>query len=273
MPDPPGSSRPRVSLTIARRRLLLPKEHGAYAEIGFPLLTVLLLGVPSSAALLLSIAVVCVFLLHEPALVLLGHRGARIKREAGGSAVRLAAVFATGALGFGIAGLWMSPPAAQWGALVPLILGVVLLPMTASRREKTLLGELLAAAALVTACVPVALAASLPIATTVAVGIVWAVTFELGTLAVRSTVTGAKGGAGRLRATTLVLALGVIPAAVWIANTPVLLGSRAALAVLPGAVATISLLVLRIAPRRIRAIGWTIAASNLLTLSLLLVFL
>ena len=94
MPDPPGSSRPRVSLTIARRRLLLPKEHGAYAEIGFPLLTVLLLGVPSSAALLLSIAVVCVFLLHEPALVLLGHRGARIKREAGGSAVRLAAVFA-----------------------------------------------------------------------------------------------------------------------------------------------------------------------------------
>lgn len=258
---------------MARRRLLLPKEHGAYAEIGFPLLTVLLLGVPSSGALLLSIAVVCVFLLHEPVLVLLGHRGRRVKREAGASAMRFAAVFATGALGSGMAGLWISPSAAQWGALIPFIFGVALLPLTVVRREKTLPGELLAAAALVTACVPVALAASLPMATTVAVSVVWAVTFALGTLAVRATVTGAKGGAEPLRAVTSLLALAAIPTAVWIANTPVLPDSRAALAVLPGLVATISLMVLRIPPRRIRAIGWTIAASNLFTLILLLVLL
>lgn len=269
----PASGRPPASLTIARRRLLLPQEQGAYAEIGFPLLTVLLLGMPGSGALMLVIAVVCVFLLHEPALVLLGHRGARLKREAGGSAVRLALGFAAGGLGFGVAGLWMSPPAAQWGAFVPLILGVAFLPLMATRREKSLSGELLAATALVTACVPVALAASVPIAATLAVSVVWGVTFGLGTLAVRSTVTGAKGGAERLKVATLLLALGAMLVAVWIATIPALPAGRAALAALPGSVATIGLIALQIPPRRVRQIGWTIAASNLITLSLLLVLL
>jgi hypothetical protein len=269
----PASGRPPVSITIARRRWLLPKEQGAYAEIGFPLLTVLLLGMPGSGALMLVLAVVCVFLLHEPVLVLLGHRGTRLRREAGRAAARLASVFAAGSFGFGIAGLWMSPPTARWGALVPFILGVAHLPLMATRREKSLSGELLAATTLVTACVPVALAASLPIAATLTVSIVWGVTFGLGTLAVRSTVTDAKGGAGRLKVAALLLALGAMLVAVWIVAVPGLPTGRAALAALPGSVVTIGLIALQIPPRRVRGIGWTIAASNLITLSLLLVLL
>jgi hypothetical protein len=253
--------------------LLLPKEHGAYAEIGFPLLTVLLLGRPDSAALLLSIAFISAFLLHEPALVLLGHRGTRLKREAGGAAARLAAVFAAGGLGLGVAGLWLSPPAARWVMLIPFAFGVGLLPMTVTRREKTLVGELLAGAVLITACVPVALAASVPNATTVVVTLVWAVSFGLGTILVRSTVAGAKGGLQRLRAVTLLLALATTLAAVWIATTPALPAARAAVAVTPGSIATIGLIVLRIPPRRLRAIGWALAASDVMTLSLLLVLL
>jgi hypothetical protein len=253
--------------------LLLPKEHGAYAEVGFPLVAVLLLGALNLGASLLLIAVVCVFLLHEPVLVLLGHRGTRRRREAGATAVRVASVLAIGALGSGIAGLWMSPPMARWGAAVPLILGGALLPLTATRREKTLTGELIAAVALVAACVPVALAASVPISATVAVSMVWGVTFGLGTLAVRSTVLGAKDEARRLRVATVLLSLGTMLVAGWIATRSDMPIGQAALAVLPGSIATISLILMRIPPRRLRAMGWTIAASNLMTLALLLVLL
>lgn len=272
-PQQGSSDRPDVSPPSARRRLLLPREHGAYAEIGFPLLTVLLLGVPGLDALLLSMAVVCTFLLHEPLLVLLGHRGTRIKREAEGSALRFASVLAAGAFGFGVTGLWISTPAARWGALVPLVLGVALLPMTVARREKTLVGELLAATALVAACVPVALAASLPIATTALVSVVWGVSFGLGTLAVRVTVAGAKGKGQGIRTTTLLLAVGSLVGAAAVATTPLLPGVRGAIALIPGSVATISLLLLHIPPRRLRVVGWTIAASNVMALSLLLVLL
>lgn len=272
-PDRPAGGSPRASPTMPRRRLLLPKEHGAYAEIGFPLLTVLLLGTPDSAALLLSIAFVCAFLLHEPALVLLGHRGTRLKREVGGAAVRLASVLAGGGLGLGIAGLWLSPPDARWVTLVPLGLGIALLPMTLARREKTLAGELLAGAALITASVPVALAASVPTAATVVGSLVWGVSFGLGTLLVRSTVVSAKGGAQRLRAVTLLLALGTTLAALWLATTPALPAARGVAAVIPGSIATIGFMALRVPPRRLRTIGWTLAVSNVMTLLLLLVML
>lgn len=256
----------------AKRRFLLPKEHGAYAELGFPLLTVLLLGVPGLGTVALSLAVVCLFLMHEPALVLLGHRGTRLQREAGGLAMRLVSALALAGLGFGCAGLWLSPWSALWGALVPIAFVIALLPMTATRREKTLPGELLAAAALVAGSVPVALSASITVPATATVSIVWGVTFALGTLAVRLTVMSAKAATASLRTVTLLLTLGTVLAAVWLSTLPEP-PSRAALAVLPGAILALALTLFRIPPRRLRIVGWSIAVSNLMTLALLLLLL
>jgi hypothetical protein len=59
----------------SRSRWLLPREHGAYAEVLFPLGTASCLGRPSVSSLALSVAVVAAFLAHEPLLVLLGARG------------------------------------------------------------------------------------------------------------------------------------------------------------------------------------------------------
>ncbi len=55
---------------------LLPREHGAYAQLGFPLVTALALGDLGVAPLLLVVGIIAVFLVHEPVMVLSGGRGA-----------------------------------------------------------------------------------------------------------------------------------------------------------------------------------------------------
>ncbi|HTM10325.1 MAG TPA: YwiC-like family protein, partial [Verrucomicrobiae bacterium] len=59
------------------RSLLLPREHGAYAELGFTLSTGLALGDLTSAKILLAASLVLFFIVHEPLLILLGERGRR----------------------------------------------------------------------------------------------------------------------------------------------------------------------------------------------------
>ena len=84
-----------------RTRSLLPREHGAYAQIGVPL-TVAIglsrepLGIAVAGALSLGFALI--FLLHEPVLVLLGHRGKRVRKTDGGRAQRLLALLSLAAL-------------------------------------------------------------------------------------------------------------------------------------------------------------------------------
>ena len=99
---------------------MMPREHGAYAQIAFPLVTALALGSPNATALLLLISIVAVFLLHEPLLVLTGARGGRVKREAEGQAWRTAAVLVVVALAVGGLGLWLAPREARLSALIPL---------------------------------------------------------------------------------------------------------------------------------------------------------
>jgi hypothetical protein len=67
---------------------MLPKEHGAYGQMAMPLVTSLVVAGASAPGLLLATAVVIAFLMHEPLVVLLGRRGGRAKREAGGRAGR-----------------------------------------------------------------------------------------------------------------------------------------------------------------------------------------
>ena len=60
---------------------LLPKEHGAYGQISFPLVAAFAVGGVSAGGLLIASALIAGFLAHEPALVMLGLRGPRAKRE------------------------------------------------------------------------------------------------------------------------------------------------------------------------------------------------
>ncbi len=250
---------------------LFPREHGAYAQLAFPLLTALALGDLGPAPLLVLAAVVGTFLLHEPLLVLIGGRGGRARRELAHRARRRGALLAALALPAGAVGLAMAAPVALVGALVPVTFGVLLIPLIFSRREKTALGELLVAFALATTMIPVALAGGVtPRVAGIASGI-WMVTFALATITVRSIIAGAKRGAtsGLAAIVAPLLCAAAMTAALLLAVTD-RLPALAAVAVVPTALVALIFSALGIHPRNLRRMGWSLVASNIAALAALI---
>jgi hypothetical protein len=98
---------------------LFPKEHGAYGQVTVPLITAFLAAGVSTTGLLIATAVLTGFLAHEPALVLIGIRGVRAKRELRPRAVRwLGCTLAVGIAPAAGAVLTMHP-AQRWSIIVP----------------------------------------------------------------------------------------------------------------------------------------------------------
>ncbi|MBK8937310.1 MAG: YwiC-like family protein [Polyangiaceae bacterium] len=67
------------------KRSLMPREHGAYGQLVLPAAAALIAW-PSFGGAALAVAATAMFLAHEPALVLLGQRGARARAELGAAA-------------------------------------------------------------------------------------------------------------------------------------------------------------------------------------------
>src|SRR6187397_412589 len=120
---------------------MLPKEHGAYGQLAFPLLTSLIVVGPAYASLWLATAMIGLFLAHEPVLVLLGHRGPRA-RAAG---AQRAWWWLKGTLIVAVAGailaLDATPPNLRWTFLVPALPAAWVAYAAVNGREKTSLGE------------------------------------------------------------------------------------------------------------------------------------
>lgn len=137
-------------------------------------------------------------------MVLVGSRGARARRESNTPAWRSVIVF--GALVvFGVALAWSGlTPAVEGGFTLAAILSGAALAAAWLGREHSLGGELLAALALTSWCVPVALAGAVPVGTTLTVWMIWSVVYALATVIVHSVIAGAIGRsrltAKRLRA-------------------------------------------------------------------------
>ncbi|UCC82590.1 MAG: YwiC-like family protein [Gemmatimonadota bacterium] len=251
---------------------LLPREHGAYAQLGFPLLTALALGDLSFAPVLLVVGIVAVFLVHEPVMVLSGGRGGRARREQGDRARRRGVMLLAVAAIAGAAGLWLAPPTARFSTVIPLALGASLAPLTIKRQEKTLIGESLVSVALSSTMIPVALAGGSGVRETVVAFVVWAVVFLLGTITVRAIIARAKKTAVPSRAVHLppLLSAAAIAIAIAIAiggDVPAL----AAVAIVPTAFAALIFGLLGVHPRNLRRLGWSLVASNVLVLAALLV--
>src|SRR5688572_14716336 len=104
----------------------LPKEHGAYGQLSFPIATALLASGGSSAAGLLALATMAGFLAHEPAAIILGLRGVRAKREDGAKARRWMAGWLAIAIVGGSAALVTMPAHARWSLVFPTLPALVL---------------------------------------------------------------------------------------------------------------------------------------------------
>ena len=254
------------------QRKMVPREHGAYAELLFPIASVFLGGAPTTSTWLLAIGAIAAFLANEPLLVLFGQRGTRMKREESGRAKRALLIFSMVALVAGIAGLLLASRPVQYAVGVPLLLGIVLVMLAIQGLERSMLGEGLAAATLSSIAIPLGLSAGLGVTTTLAVALIWLLTSLLGTAVVRLTVarSRAKTDADLMRVRVKRVLLIFVSALVVAVGIAAPYGSRMGLWVLaaavPVAIVVLVVAVLQPTARRLRLMGWSLVAANLCSL-------
>jgi hypothetical protein len=251
---------------------MIPREHGAYAELLFPIVTVFLGGSPTMASWLLAVGAIAAFLANEPLLVLVGQRGTRLQRSEGDRAKRALLIFSMFALLAGVSGIVMAPRPAQVAVVLPALLGGTLILLAVQGLERSVFGETLAAAALSATAVPIGLSAGLDLTASLAIALIWAVTALLGTSVVRLTVSRTKAKTEDEERTVALKRTLLIAACVFVIAVGVVapFGSRLGLWVLAGAV-PVALVVMVIAAlrptaRRLRLMGWSLVAANLVSL-------
>ncbi len=244
--------------------MMLPREHGAYGQLLLPLMTALAIGRPSAATVAIAGCAGAAFIAHEPALVLLGRRGERLRRTARWQAVIWLLVFSGVAAVLAIVSFSLLPPAARWALVPPAALASLAAGIAIAGGERTAVGEIVVSAALASVSLPVAIASGVPFAVALTCAASFLAAFIAATVSVRAVIAGARGGSPRARAVALGTAaclLGVVsvlgwrrvllPAAVWAAS-PVCLVA-----------VTLALVVPR--PRYLRTIGWTLVGATALT--------
>ena len=244
---------------MAAGRSLWPREHGAYAQLLAPLATSLALHAPTIAAGLLAVAACCAFLANEPLLVLLGHRGPRMREtHARRAAVRLG-LAAAGALAGAAAGLALAPRAVLPIAALAAAPALLLIVLAWRRAEHSLVGELAAAVALPGAAAPVAVAAGVDTCTARLVWVAWAIGYACTVVAVHRVIARHRKPA----ATWLDRALAAGLVAVVIGAALLARDVRPALLALPLALASAVLVVHPPSARRLRAIGVALVVASL----------
>jgi hypothetical protein len=256
---------------LTRRGLLLPREHGAYAEIAFPVLTGLTLGHPTAVSICLAVSATAFFVLYEPLAVLTGVRGRRVKEQWGGQAKERVPLLAILGIVAGTVALTSADAELRLAALAPLGAGGALLPAFLSGKLKTLATEILVIAALSGVVLPMAISNGVAWPLAWAASAVWFVTFLLGTLAVHAIKarTGKKLGARWTVVVTpalsaIVAVFGLIAAlSNWLPLTVSLAFS------VSGVVGAV-LSMIPVHPRHMKRVGWTLVSSNFVTWWLLL---
>lgn len=253
----------------------MPREHGAWAQLVFPALTVAVLAGPTLPGALLMLAAFAAFMLHEPLTVLSGGRGVRKREAEGADASRFVRAIVPVAAMAGLLALVLLEGRARLLVLAPLLPVAVLVGLMLRGRDKTTAGELVAAFAFAVLALPVAAAADRPEMGTL-VATCWALCFTLSTLTIRAVTVKAHGKRdpsaqrraahhARLGAllglSTLVLGAGLVAA------------GRLPAAVMGGVApfALFSIVCWRSPPRPVhrRRVGWGLAACCLLTFTVL----
>lgn len=244
----------------------LPREHGAYGQLLMPLAAAFLLGGPRLGAIALTVGVLAAFFAHESLLILLGHRGRRVLGAEGGRARFWG--LALGALSIAASGLALVGLGTE-GRVSLLVLGAlaaVLFGLILAKREKSLVGELIAAVALTGVSFPVALAGGAAVRVAAMASLVWALGFSLAVLAVRgviaATSTKAGGGpqAGRLSCGSAVAVVVVTAALAMGAGLP----GVVPLALAPFAVASVALFASPPHARELKKVGWALVVASTL---------
>jgi hypothetical protein len=248
--------------------VLFPREHGAYGQLLFPLVTSLASGRPTVGAVLLVTASVAAFLAHESLLVALGHRGGRAAREQRREARRSLAAFGGVFALSGSAALVVTTPDVRAALWIPVVLGLLVAGAVVARLERTTLGELLVALALTSVCIPVALASQVQWSAALTTCVVFASAFAAATVSVRSVVGRGSKVAARSSGLAMALAL-AIPSALALAYQWGAIPIAGVYAALPMCATAFGLGARPPAPKNLRVVGWTLIAASALTSGIL----
>lgn len=250
------------------RKILTPREHGAYAQLAFPLLSGLILGWPTVQAIGFALAAIGLFLAYEPLVVLLGVRGVRIQREEERTARRQLGVLVPMAALIGAGALIVSTDETRWLALIPASFCAAVIPLVPARRVKTLAGETAVAAALASMHLPVASAGGASGLRLWGPAVVWFAGFFVATLSVHAIKARQKQREGWIGTAAMLSSItGVIAATALIVGVPSLrlLGIALALPVM----AVLAVNAARVSAHALKRVGWTLVATDTATLVLL----
>ncbi|MFN8065679.1 MAG: YwiC-like family protein [Vicinamibacterales bacterium] len=248
----------------------MPKEHGAYGQLLVPLVSALLIGVPTAGAYLLAAAGTAAFLAHEGLLVQVGQRGSRAAREQQAEARRSLALFGGFAAVTGTVSLFTLPTDALVWLGLPIVLGLAVAVAVFAHVEKTTGGEVLVGAALSSLSMPVALGGEATAVAARTLFLVFALIFMTATVAVRAMIGRVTKAGGPPRWLALLLAPAVLAVLAWLAARAEL-AEVAPMAAIPVCVVSFALSVKPPSPRYLRPIGWTLVAATILTAIILVV--
>jgi hypothetical protein len=239
---------------------LRPREHGAYAQLGIALAAGFALA-PGLRGLGQGILTAALFLASEPLLVLLGRRGAPAPGIQGRARGRLG--FLASLAGLAGAGAWAGRLAALASLLPAAVLGLCLAGLFLLKRERTPLGEILAAWTFAAAALPVAVAGGAGGRKAGILALLLAVLFALGTALVHGHLMALRRrGAWWPRFAAFLLCL-ALSAGAWALAERAGLPRMACLVTLPTVLAGLALWLFPPAPPRLKAVGWAAAACAL----------
>lgn len=247
---------------------LYPREHGAYAQLGFPLLSGLVLGAPGASSFLFAAAAILLFLANEPLALLLGVRGKRLRRELAARARWQLALRAVLGCIAGLTALWLAPLAARWLVLVPAAFTAALVPVVLAKNLKTLPGEIVAVAAFSSMHLPIAAAGGVTGTLLWGPSMMWFATTVVAMLsvhAIKSRLTGATPWV--VPSATWSARLGLVAAiAIWALLPEWRTVALAACLPLAGVVVVNRIAV---SPRKLKRVGWSVVAANALAVAVL----
>lgn len=254
--------------------MLLPKEHGAYGQMAFPMLTALAVGGVATSSLLTAVAVAAAFLSHEALAVLLGRRGPRARREDGRHAAIWVAATVAVSVAAGVAAVALTAPGARWPFVFPIVGALVVGWLFAIREDKSAAGEIAVALTFSSVALPMCVSAGTSWPSAAAVALAFATLFVVATLAVRVVVLGTRGGGnpGAVRATRLGLCVVcVVSAAGLAALRPWFVPALALAASVPGVLAALVIAMRPPASTALRRLGWTFIVLAMVTSVVLVV--
>jgi hypothetical protein len=251
--------------------VLLPREHGAYGQLLFPLAAALMVGHPSGGAWLLAGAALGAFLAHEALLVVLGQRGARASREQAREARQSLALFGGFALVTGIVSLSVLP-ASVWPSLAaPLLFALLTGVAVVTHRERTTIGEIVVGVALASVCVPVARAGEVGEVAIRTLFLVFSTVFVVATLGVRAMIGRVTKRPGSPHPGVAIGATLVLLASLSALALRGVVAARAPVTALPVVLVAIMLVMRPPQPKHLRIVGWTLVGTTLLTTLMLIV--